>query len=149
MLRAARDKHPQIKRCQLLFGSFRDRFQSRQSLLVSGKFPVPEIREHAGKHVEKVRIGDASLAGSPAIRVISLYLPSESGIWPGDEFATDCTLRQLVCCCRDFAPSSRNRSRNCRDSAGFWRSGSDLSEPETAGSRPRRRSSPRFSLLPS
>ncbi len=40
-------------------------------------------------------------------------------------------------------PSAKRRGSS-RDSAGFWRSGSRVSEPETAGSEPQRRYSPRF-----
>jgi len=59
------------------------------------------------------------------------------------------SLRHPVCCCRDFAPASRNSPRNSRDSAGFWPSSPGVSEPETAGSGPRSGRSPCFSLLPS
>ncbi len=38
---------------------------------------------------------------------------------------------------------------NSRESAGFWPSSPGVSEPETAGSGPRSRRSPCFSLLPS
>ena len=67
-------------KCQLLFGSFRGRFQSRQSLLVSGEFPVPAIREHAGRNPEKRPNHGSSLAGVSQFRCISLHLPSKSGI---------------------------------------------------------------------
>ncbi len=59
------------------------------------------------------------------------------------------SLRHPVCCCRDFEPAFRNSPRNSRDSAGFWPSSPGVSEPETAGSGPRSRRSPCFSLLPS
>jgi hypothetical protein len=95
------------------------------------------------------QITEAASPGSPDFGVFPCIFPANQGFASGDEFATDCPHRHLVSGCRDFPPSSRNRSRNSRDSAGFWRSGSSASEPETAGSGPRRRSSPRFSLLPS
>ena len=62
LLRAAWDERPQIKWCQLLSGSFRGRFQSRQSMLVSGKFTVLEIREYAGRSPEKRPNHGSSLA---------------------------------------------------------------------------------------
>jgi hypothetical protein len=52
----------------------------RQSLLVSGKFPVPEIREHAGRSPEKRPNHGSSLAGASRNRCISLYLACKSGI---------------------------------------------------------------------
>ncbi len=88
-------------------------------------------------------------AGESDIREFPCSFPIDQGTDCRDEFATDCTLRHSVCCCRDFPHASRYSLRHSRDSAGFWRSGSRASEPETAGSGPRRRSSPRFSLLAS
>ena len=94
-------------------------------------------------------ITEAASPGPPDFGVFPCIFPANQGSAPRDEFATDCTHRHSVCCCRDYPPSSKIRSGNSRDSAGFWRSGSRASEPETAGSGPRMRSSPRFSLLPS
>jgi hypothetical protein len=92
---------------------------------------------------------EAASPGPPDSGVFPCIFPANQGSAPRDEFATDCTLRHSVCWCRDFPRAPRSNPRNSRDSAGFWRSGSDESEPETAGSGPRMRSSPRFSLLPS
>ncbi len=94
-------------------------------------------------------ITEAASPGSPNFGVFPCIFPANQGFAPRDEFATDCTLRHLVCCRGDFPHASRYSPRNSRDSAGFWRSGSRASEPETAGSGSRMRSSPRFSLLPS
>jgi hypothetical protein len=92
-------------------------FNHRQSLLVSGRFPVPKTREHAGRSPEKRPDHGSRLTGVARFRCISLHFPCKSGNCARDEFATDCTLRHSVCSCRDFASSSKNRLRNSRDSA--------------------------------
>ncbi len=61
-----------------------------------------------------VRRGEPDVGGSPCI------FPTDQGINRRDEFDRDSTHRHSVCRRRDFAPSSRNRSRSSRDSAGFW-----------------------------
>jgi hypothetical protein len=101
-------------------GFFRGRFQSRQSLLVSGKFPVPEIREHAGRNPEKRPNHGSSLAGVSQFRCISLYLPSKSGICAQRRVryrlhAPPSSLRFQ----RLVDPSAKRRGSS-RDSAGFW-----------------------------
>jgi hypothetical protein len=66
-----------------------------------------------------------------------------------DGFAIDCTHRHSVCCCRDFPRALGHSLRNLRDSAGSWPLSFGVSEPETAGSAPKKRRHPRLSLLPS
>jgi hypothetical protein len=114
-----------------------------------GNSLFPKSGNTPGGAPKSDQITEAASPGSPDFGVFPCIFPANQGFAPRDEFATDCTLRHPVCCCRDFPPSSRNRSRNSRDSAGFWRSGASASEPETAASEPRGRSSPRFSLLAS
>ena len=117
------------------------------SLRVIGKFPVPEIREHAGRVPGKRPNHGRSLAGGSRFRCVSLYLPSKSGICARDEFATDCTLRHSVCGCRDFLAALGHSPRNPRDSAASWLLGFGASEPETAGSARKKRRHSRLSLL--
>ncbi len=114
-----------------------------------GNSLFPKSGNTLGGTPKSDQITEAVSPGSPNFGVFPCIFPANQGFRSRDEFATDCTHRQSVWGCRDFPRESRSSPRNSRDSAGFWRSGSDESEPETAGSRPRRRNSPRFSLLPS
>ena len=54
------------------------------------------------------------------------------------------SLRHSVSSHSGLALTPSGSARNSRDTAGFWQSGHRVSEPETAGSEPQRRYSPRF-----
>jgi hypothetical protein len=146
---AAWDKRPQLKLCQLPSGFFRGQFKSQQSLLARDISLFMQIGNTPGFPLKSGRITSAGPNGVARLRCISLYFPCKSGKCARDEFAADCTHRHSVCCRRDFLHIFRSSLENSRDSAGFWRMGYRVSEPETAGSEPQGRSSPRFSLLPS
>ena len=88
-------------------------------------------------------------AGESDIGEIPCIFPVDQGYGLRDEFATDWFHRHVVRPRRDSAPESRNSPGNSRDSAGFWQGLVSASEPETAGSGPRRCRRPCFSLLPS
>ena len=96
-----------------------------------------------------LRISALVPAGESDIDELPCSFPKDQGTHYRDEFATDCPHRHLVCGCGDFARALGHSLRNPRDSAGSWRSGARATEPETAGSRHRRRGSPWFSLLAS
>ncbi len=87
--------------------------------------------------------GESDCGGFPCI------FPADQGSRPRDEFAPDSPHRHSVCCCRDFPRALGHSPRNSRDSAGFCAFDSGASEPETAGSEPKRGRHPRLSLLPS
>ncbi len=125
-----------------------DRLRSPESLLVGPDFPVREPREYAAQGLGIAAQRRTSSVGKAEFAELPCIFPADQGLRRGDEFAPDSSHRQVVCSCRDCAPASRNSPRSSRDSAGFWQGLPSGSEPETAGSGPRRCRRPSFSLLP-
>jgi hypothetical protein len=91
----------------------------------------------------------SSLVGSPDFGVFPCTFPAYQGSAPETSSLQTARTAIQACGCRDFPRIFRCDSKKSRDSAGFWRTGYRVSEPETAGSRPRRHNSPRFSLMAS
>ena len=95
------------------------------------------------------RIGDAGLARKPEFGRFPCIYPVDQGFRPRDEFAIDCTHRHSVRGVGDCATKTPGGGGSSREFAGFWGEGVGGTEPEIAGSGPRRHRSPCFSLLPS
>jgi hypothetical protein len=114
-----------------------------------GNSLFPKSGNTPGGTPKSDQMTEAASPGSPDFGVFPYIFPANQGFRLRDEFATDCTHRHLVCGCGDFPRALGHSLRNPRDSAGSWPPSPRVSEPETAGSGPRRRSSPRFSLLAS
>ncbi len=125
-------RHPRLS----LLPSWAVRFRSRFALAGFGqKRAVPRVR---------ILACQAGESDSLAIRLSE----EQSSLEEYSKFEYH-SLRHRVCCCGDFPPASRSCPRNFRDSAGFWRSRTGASEPETAGSECQRRRIPHSSLRPS
>ena len=73
-----------------------DRSRSQKSLLVGTNFPVPERREFT-RQDPRLGFGRVtSPAAETRFAAFPCIFPVDQGFAPRDEFATDCTLRQVL-----------------------------------------------------
>ncbi len=90
------------------------------------------------------QITEAASPGSPDFGVFPCIFPANQGFAPRDEFATDCTLRHLVCVSRDLLIRARSAGTFPRF-RGVLGEGLGVVQAETAGRRGQWRNSRPFS----
>jgi len=108
-----------------------------------GNSLFPKSGNTPGGAPKSDQITEAASPGSPDFGVFPCIFPADQGFAPRDEFATDCTLRHLVCRRRDFSVRARGGRENPAIPRSFGRGASRIRTGD-CGFRAQRRPRPAF-----